>query len=213
MKLPRPRDLGEKLRVWREKKGLSVKDVVNKSKNSDVCQKPFAAGDVSKWETKKSLPTYRRLVRDIFPAYEIDDISEFLLEITPEYDSINDVIHITRDKISIKNDPELCTRSLYIDPHYIQKYPLRVDFLYIESNKCSEWRQHKGCEYLLVTKGQLNVMISESEDNINAISYELNEGDAIAFSGHLFHKLQVTKGERAKIVVGRPVWSGREVEP
>lgn len=194
--------LGPALKVWRERKDWSVPEVVARSKDPNISKTPFDANTAHLWEAHKRYPKFDHLVEDILPAYGITSFDQFLLLCcTNQNPDVGSVRHIKRKDLT--GNKELGVEISSARASLLgEATPVRIDMMSVDEHGESSFATHQGYNYLLVTRGHVKCHFSDGQKEKVV---ELTEGDAVAFSTLLKHKVESVDGQ-VDIVVARSAW-------
>ena len=211
MRLPDATDLSVGLRRWLEHHGWMVKTVVEKSRTASAT--PFDKNLFYRWQDGTRIPSYERLVNDIFPALEITSVARMLVFFGSFCQAKPDINSITVIKgKDHSRDKRLGFSIIFADESRVGPHPVRIDRAALTAKEPSVITAHHGFNYLLVLKGEvicsfwnvseLTKIKSSSPDR----KVTLKPGDAVAFQTSLPHKVESVSGS-ANVVIARPPWA------
>jgi quercetin dioxygenase-like cupin family protein len=212
MKVPDKKALGTGLRKWRNHHKWKVPEIAASSKN--VSEKPISANLLYKWEEGTLTPSYDRLVKDVLPAYGIDNLHKMVVFLAsfcqgePEMGA--DIKLIKKDELS--SNTALGIAIFYAEEDDIKPHPVRIDRMEVKAGKQSKITAHPGYNYLLVIDGSVqcsfwsNRKRAEGKASNPDRVVKLGKGDAVAFPTDLPHKIEATKEAHAHVVIARSSW-------
>lgn len=201
MLLPDSITLFQALKRWREKKGLSIKDI---AKYSEILnpEKPITENVIRKWEKNLASPSYEKVVNEILPAYKVDDVFQFICaECYPNKIEEN-IIFIQRCEHSEINT--LGMKFHFVVPEILNNHPIRIDQCVLSPTVTTKVEKNSGHEYILVIDGGLKIHFNFDEIEK---SFVLQAGDAIAFQSCLPHWIENPTEKESKFVIARPAIS------
>lgn len=163
MRLPSPRELGDALRKWREDRGLTELEIAKSSERRSA--KKFGPLQVGRWENSKQAFTYKRLIEDILPAYQIPNFDTFLDFCRPP--SIEDVTVIEAGQFTPARLSDGVTDYFVAKP-FLEKgqHRTRIDRVVFAPGKSNitTWGRHEGHEFVLVLEGAVDCEFAVDED-------------------------------------------------
>lgn len=198
------KELGRALKQWREARRLRQIDVVKRSKT--VSKKPLKPSNLSNMENKGTGLSYKNLVENIFPAYQINDICDYDLFLDYCLAKSVESIAIVRSNERDSQTANPGTKELLIPPDMLKGNRARISIIEIDRDRETVWQNHEGHEYLMIWKGQVTAEFSDSEDGEKK-KYKMSEGDGVAFNSAIHHRF-INSGDRtAVMIVARPTMS------
>ncbi|MEW6156554.1 MAG: cupin domain-containing protein [Verrucomicrobiota bacterium] len=197
-----PVNVGKGLTVWRNRKGLTRKDIAKNSQTKS--RNPFVPEQVGTFERGKGF-SYARLVNDILPAYGISDVRDFdlFIDFCRGYD-LSDV-NVIHERSNLKHAAE-GTEEFLVDPDDLPRNRSRISVIRIKPGMKTTWQCHEGHEYVMVSKGTLKAEFGIADDG-RRDTYELKEGAGVAFPSMLHHSFHNIGEKEAEIIVARPTKS------
>jgi len=201
------RDSKPSSKLWKEYasrcKELGKKPGISASAFRDF----FPARGGSQGTTGRKPP--KLLYNHIFVIAEIIGVP--CLQIFFEYcrtPSLDDVIYEQKDAWC-KDVPSDEDGADGCEVYFLQKSikescPVRVDHVQIKAGGSTGWGPHDGYEFIYVSEAKLlRFTIGESEDESLAKTYDVTDGEAIAFPSSLWHRIENLGGSQASLAVGR----------
>ncbi len=210
MKLPTPKQLGAALRKWREDRGKTGPEISQESEH--LSKKAFAPLQVVRWEGGKQSFSYKRLVEDILPAYEIHDFDTFLDSC--RCPSLDDVTVIPANSFT-RSEIREGVRDFYVTKAFLEKsqHRTRIDRVVFSAGKqnTTDWGNHNGHEFVLVLKGVVTCEFAVNKRDCRQ-PHTLTTGMAVVFPSSIFHRFaNASDTEEAVLVVAKPT-NGRTAD-
>ena len=207
MNLPDSKKIGQALKAWREAQNKRAVEVAaNSIKNG---KKTVPTPKISTIENEGRGFSYDSLIKDVFPAYGIKDVSDFDIFLDSCADNSIETISVIRAKEDRSNIPGDGTKEILIPPQKLKGNRTRISIIEIDPGKRTIWQNHDGHEYVMIGKGKIRAEFAETKNPSpdKKTCWELNEGDGIAFSSAIYHSFINDSAEITQLIIARPTKS------
>lgn len=211
MILPSPEQLGLALKKWRRDHGGSSQKKIAKE-SEEHSKNSFTHQQVGRWENATQTFTYKQLVEDILPAYQILDFDTFLDFCRGP--SVEDVTFISADQFTPGHLSE-GVDDFFVARPFLEKrqHRTRIDKVIFRPGKTNvtKWGCHNGHEFVLVVKGAVVCEFAVNKKD-TPLTRTLTTDMAVVFTSSLFHRFgNASDTDDAVLVVAKPT-NGRTAD-